>query len=283
MIYRLDLESGTFDYVSPSVQPLTGFTPEEVIAMGFRGIRHTIHPEDWPQYRRGINEFTEIASRDGAPRRYEYRWQCKDGQYRWFSESRTLVRDAEGRPVAIVGAIRDVTERRRREEALRESEKRFRQVLEVSSDLICRADIATGACEYVSPAVLPLTGFTQEEFSALGIRGFRHRMHPDDWPRYKQRIDGFLFRGSDIGAASRHEYRWQCKDGQYRWFSYSLALVRGEDGQPLALVINARDTTERHEGEEALRESEERFRSLSAAAPIGIMLIDNKDGLILLQ
>ena len=176
LVYRLDLESGTFSYVSPSVQPLTGFTPEEVIAMGFRGIRHTIHPEDWPQYRKGINEFTEIASRDGAPRRYEYRWQCKDGQYRWFSESRTLVRDAVGRPVAIVGAIRDVTERRAREDALRESEERFRSLSAAAPIGIMLIDDKDGTV-YCNERFLSIFGLPKEE--AMGF-GWVKNLHPDD-------------------------------------------------------------------------------------------------------
>ena len=169
---------------------------------------------------------------------------------------------------------RDVSQTRKAEEALRESEGRFRQVLEASPDLICKVSLPSGACEYVSPAVLSLTGFTTEEFAALGIRDYRRRIHPADWPEHTRRFAAFLELGSPDSGAQRIEYRWKCKDGQYRWFSDSLALVRCEDGQPVALVINARDTTERRHAEQALRESEERFRTLYESSRDGIAAAD---------
>ncbi len=222
LVYKLDLESGTFDYVSPSAQPLTGFTPEEVIAMGFPGIRLRIHPEDWPRYKREINEFIETNSRDGATRRYEYRWRCKDDQYRWFEESRALVRGEDLPPLAVVGTIRDTTERKQAEEALRESENRFRQVLELSTNLIYRLDFESRTYDYVSPSVLRLSGFTEKEFAALGIHAIRHRVHPEDWPEFKRKLEEALEPRSDDGEAHGHEYRWRCKDGQYRWFQESV-------------------------------------------------------------
>ena len=129
-------------------------------------------------------------------------------------------------------------------------------MLETSSDLICRLDLASGTYDYISPSVLRITGFTQEEFAALGIKGVRQRVHPEDWPQFKKRFHEFVERGSPDAGAARSEYRWQCKDGQYRWFSDSLALVLGDDGQVVALVSTVRDTTERREAEEALRQSE---------------------------
>lgn len=269
MIYKLALESDTFDYISPSVLEMTGFTRAEFIAMGPRGLRRRIHPKDWPYLRRGSEEFVELGSHPG----FEYRLQCKDGEYRWLSDNRALVRGEDGRPLALVGTVRDISERKQAEEALRESESRFRQVLEASSDSICRVSVLSGVCEYVSPAVLSLTGFTQEEFAALGVYGYRHRIHPDDWPQYRQRVEKLLA-GSDDQTATRREFRWLCRDGQYRWFADSVALVRDGDGRPLAFVFTSRDTTERREAEEALRQSEERFRSLSASAPVGIFLAD---------
>jgi PAS domain S-box-containing protein len=125
-----------------------------------------------------------------------------------------------GRIVKLAGTFQNIEKYRRAEEALRESESRFRQVLELSTDLIYRLDFESRTYDYVSPSVLCLSGLTEKEFAALGIHGIRHRVHPEDWPQYEQRLEKLL-QGCD-GTATRHEYRWQCKDGQYRWFTDCL-------------------------------------------------------------
>ncbi|MBS1150631.1 MAG: domain S-box, partial [Myxococcaceae bacterium] len=67
-----------------------------------------------------------MAAGHDVPDAAEYRWKVKSGEYRWFSDSRKLVRDAKGRPVSLVGVSRDITDRRRAEEQARENEARYR-------------------------------------------------------------------------------------------------------------------------------------------------------------
>jgi PAS domain S-box-containing protein len=243
---------------------LTGYSREEAVG------RTVLELGIWVDSKERERLVQEVLKR-GSVLNWELKVCTKSGET-WDLLTAFVVIELDGEP-CLMGMSRDVTERKRAEEALRESEERFRQVLEVSSDLICKVDIASNTSDYVSPAVLPLTGFTQEEFAALGIRAFLHRIHPDDRPQYRQRIDDFLRRGLDVGAARRHEYRWQCKDGQYRWFSDGLALVRGEDGQPLTLVVNARDTTERKRAEQEMR-----IRDSAIASSIDAIAMGGLDG-----
>jgi len=177
----------------------------------------------------------------------------------------------------MLSMARDVTERKSAEKALRESESRFRQLFEAASDIIAKVDLESGVCEYVSPAVLEVTGFTQDEYTALGPRNFRRRIHPEDWPQYKRRFEGILELGAVVGETQRHEYRWQCKDGRYRWLADSISIISDKDGSPRTLVATVRDMTERRESEEALRQSEQRFSRIFQTAPvcIGITRIDD--------
>ncbi len=162
--------------------------------------------------------------------------------------------ELDGEP-CLLGMTRDVTEHKQAEEALRESEQRFRQVLDVSSDMIYKLDLESDTFDYISPSVLEMTGFTPEESIAMGPRGLSRRIHPEDWPDFKRGSEEFV----ELGSHPGFEYRLQCKDGEYRWLNDNRALVRGESGRPLALVGTVRDITERRQAEEALRESEERF------------------------
>jgi len=158
--------------------------------------------------------------------------------------------DSEGRVNGLLGYFRNVTERKQAEEALRESESRFRQVLDVSSDMIYKLDLESDTFDYISPSVLLLTGFTPEEFIAMGPRGLRRRIHPEGWPDFRRGSEEFV----ELGSHPGFEYRLQCKDGEYRWLSDNRSLVRGEDGRPLALVGTVRNVTERRQAEEQARQ-----------------------------
>ena len=160
-----------------------------------------------------------------------------------------VVIELDGEP-CLLTITRDITEHKRAEEALRESEQRFRQVLDVSSDMIYKLDLESDTFDYISPSVLEMTGFTREEFIAMGPRGLRRRIHPEDWPDFRRGSEEFV----ELGSHPRFEYRLQCKDGEYRWLNDNRALVRGESGRPLALVGTVRDVTERRQAEEQARQ-----------------------------
>ena len=91
-------------------------------------------------------------------------------------------RDASGRIVGLVGVARDITDRKRAEEALRESEARFRSVLESSRDVIYRLNLQTGRYEYISPAAATVVGFSVEELMAQDIETALAMVHPADVP-----------------------------------------------------------------------------------------------------
>lgn len=156
---------------------------------------------------------------------------------------------------------------------LQASELSFRDVLDVSRDIIYKLNLQTRTYEYMSPSVLSIVGFTPEELINMGLRGTMKRVHPDDLDSYRTTPD-------QLPTATEHrdgpaiEYRWKCKNGEYRWLSDNRALIRDEQGRPLATVGTVRDITDWKLAEAALRENEQKFRSLCALAPIGIFLTD---------
>ncbi|MBI3946720.1 MAG: PAS domain S-box protein [Armatimonadetes bacterium] len=146
---------------------------------------------------------------------------------------------------------------KRAEEALRESEERFRSVLEGSRDVVYRLDLRTGRFEYISPSCAAVVGYTAAELMALDSEAALAMIHPDDLPVMREA----LTRLKETGTAEA-EYRQRGKDGTYHWISNRMALTRDAAGRPLYRDGSIRDITARRQAEEALRASEERYRTL---------------------
>jgi len=184
------------------------------------------------------------------------------------------IRDERGDIIGGVVAWRDITERKESEEALRESEARFRSVLEESRDVIYRVDLATGRYEYISPSAEAVIGFSPEELMALDVEAGLAMIHPADAPAMRAAMKGL----EELGEAQA-EYRQRTKKGEYRWFSNRMSLVRDAAGRPLFRNGNIRDITEAKRAGDALRESEALLRSFfdSPGALRGIVEIVGDD------
>src|SRR5215218_9692970 len=133
--YMQEIENSTLAYVSPQIESVLGYSPEEYLANpGLRS--QTIHPED-----RGWVLQEDIRTDEtGEPYSVEYRRISHGGRVVWVREEAVLVRDAEGRPLFWQGILMDVTERKHQEEALRQSEALYRTVVEQAEENIFLVD-----------------------------------------------------------------------------------------------------------------------------------------------
>jgi DNA-binding CsgD family transcriptional regulator len=109
VIYEADLRADTFSYVSPHVEELTGFGPDEWRRAGYSGMRARCHPEDLA----GIGEAIEELGRQTDPTQrcsvIEYRWKDAFGQWRWCCDRLQLRADERGQTVGLVGCVREAT------------------------------------------------------------------------------------------------------------------------------------------------------------------------------
>jgi PAS domain S-box-containing protein len=128
VIYRVNLRTGRFEYISPSAETVVGFTADELMAMDADTSLAMIHPEDLPAMRAALARMNDTGQEE-----LEYRQRTRTGAYRWMSNQMSLVRDHSGEALYRDGNIRDVTERKRSEEALRAKERQAReQAIELS-------------------------------------------------------------------------------------------------------------------------------------------------------
>ncbi len=136
-INLLDLATGKYLFMSPAQVALTGFTADEMAHMTAEEAFARVHPDD---RHISVDQQRAIAAGDRELATVEYRWKVKSGEYRWFSDSRTVIANGDGRPVALVGISRDITDRVRAEEALRQTVALYTALIDSSTDEIWFAD-----------------------------------------------------------------------------------------------------------------------------------------------
>lgn len=182
-------------------------------------------------------------------RSYEVRVRLKSTGKSWIgSYGGAPVYDDKGKMLSAIVTLRDVTEQGLAEQALRESEQRFRTVVENSRDAIHQFDLVQDRYVFVSSSIEALFGCSSGELEQMSTNDFRERIHKEDRPAF-QRYFEQLLRGETPKEPA--EYRWRLPNGAYRWFSDSRGSLKDENGRVVALVGVSRDITARKQEEQA--------------------------------
>ncbi len=218
-----------------------------------------IHPDDVAQVKAEIQRhFTGTTPQY----RSEHRLRGKDGQYRWIlDQGKVMTRTPDGRPLLAIGTHTDITERKRTEERLRDSETRFRAAFEQASVGMAYTSAPGGRWLLVNQCFCDMLGYTREELLA---RNFSDVTHPDDYP-HDAELARRILRG-EVDSYVR-EKRYLRKDGQPIWASVTATLVRKPDGTPDYLAGVIVDITERKRAEALTRELSDRLRHYLTSSP----------------
>ena len=249
---------GTIKYLSPSYERISGYRAEELEG---RSALQLIHPKDLRSVRDSFSALKEMSGTTIM----QYRVVAKDGTCRWVEATGyNLLGDPNVK--AIVANIRDITESRRAEEDLRESEKRYRNLVEVSPDaILIHQDYKV---VFANPAAAKLLGVeTRDEI--LG-RSLFDAIHPEQHTWIHERYRRMVEENKPLEFG---ELRLIRVDGR-AIDAESATIPTAWKGRAAAQVV-IHDLSERKKAEAALQESEERFRSLSRVTFEGIMVHEN--------
>jgi PAS domain S-box-containing protein len=218
---------------------LSGYSKDELIG------RSAIELVDEPFQKMYAEEVSR--GREGESSSYEINWIRKDGSKMPAIVSSTPILDSEGRFRGSFGIITDITQRKRAEEALRQSEERHRMLLEASPDPIVVYDME-GKATYVNPAFVETFGWSSEE-----LLGARIDFVPEEsWPETRTAIARML-RGERIQS---FETRRLTKDEKILDIQLSSSVFYDRDGNPVGNIVILRDITLRKQAEDALRKRE---------------------------
>ena len=236
---------------NPAGERLFGYAEAEVRALPPGGLlERIILPEKQDQVREAFRR----KAREGIPEtRYEVEGRTKDGaEVTLEISSQILYRD--GKPFAIQGIMRDISERRRAEAELRRSEERYRELFENANDIIYSHDLQ-GQNLTGNRTSERLLGYKREEGVSLSFKDFVA-------PEFLEKAAGAIAEKlAGKSEATSYELGVIAKDGRRLTLEVSTRLIR-ENGVPVSIQGIARDVTERNAAEKALRDSEERYRDL---------------------
>jgi len=276
IIWTMDFDL-RFTYLSPSVLRLTGFTPEEGMNMPFKAM---VPPATHAQFERLLadklgKEQRGIFSDKDRTAPFEISLKRKDGSELWLEVKVDFNRDENGRAFEIIGIGRDISERKQAEEALAESEQRYRMIVENMHDIIWTMDLDFNYT-YRSPGNIRITGYTPEEITTIPAKD---QITPESYARIEAALAEELEKEFGGGPVDLHRSRMleievYHKDGGTVWIEVTATFLRDEDGKPVELLLTARDITERKRLEDELEESEQRYRMIVENMLDVIMLMD---------
>ncbi|OYV97048.1 MAG: hypothetical protein B7Z68_04355, partial [Acidobacteria bacterium 21-70-11] len=250
--------------VNDTICEILGYERQELLGKTWAELSH---PGDLAK---NVHAFDRVLAGEIDGYTMEKRYLRKDGQTVDALLSVKAVRGADGSADHFVTLVQDISERKRAEAIVRESERQLAGMFELASVGIAQADPRTGRWLRVNRKMCEITGYETSELLALHVPDITH---PDD-----RQGDRELFERVVRGEAPAYqlEKRYIRKDGTPIWVNVNMTVIRDAAGQAVRTVATIEDVDERKHAEQALRDSEERYRTLVAHSPDGIFLADLK-------
>jgi len=253
---------GVPEFVNRAFREFYGLTLEEVEGTGWWP---PVHPEDAPLFER----VALSAIRERKPFRAEARVRRADGEWRWMAACGQPRLGAAGEFLGHVGISVDITDRKRAEESLRQSEQKLR-VAVAHAAIGFALTTPEGRILEANPAYCTVTGYGLDELRQMTPWQI---VHPDDLDENQRQVERML-----SGEISDFviENRYLRKNGDVVWVRKSTSVVSDARGQPQWAIALVEDITERKQAEEALRVNEERLRLFIEHAPAAVAMFDRE-------
>jgi PAS domain S-box-containing protein len=262
IFWMMNPETKEVIYVSPAFEQICE-SPLESLYSDSTSYRDLIHPEDRHRVLAGLENLASTNRFDE-----EFRIVCPTGTVKWVRAIGFTSKDSAGTLTALVGTVQEITIRKEMEAVLRESEDRYRDLVENSTDLICTYDLQ-GRLLSVNELPCKLLGYSPDELLKRPIREF---LLPEARTEFDESLltvekDGFV-KGSMIVLT---------KTGERRIWEYHNTLRKKGVPRPIVRGV-AHDVTEQRRLEKALRLSEEKFAKAFQSSPVEIVIKTAQEG-----
>lgn len=255
-----------YRFINNAFKAVLGYEPEDLVG---QSAGELIHPDDIEEV--GARFRDMVQSR--RPGEATFRFRHKDGHWVILEANGQVLVHESGEATGVVAAYRDVTERKRAEEALRESEERLRILIEGVNAIVWAADATTWQFSFVSRQAEQIVGYPVRRWLTEPDFWTSH-IHPDD----RESAVSLCMEATAEGKDHDLEYRMIAEDGRSVWLRDFVRVITDAEGRPQELRGIMVDVTERKRAEEALRESEERLRATIESTGDGILVVDHDGG-----
>ena len=265
--YRGNIDTFIPIYFHGAVEHITGYREEGFLA-GDPSWDKIVHPDDLPMLIEQGKSMVEIPN---YTFRREYRIITKGGETKWIFERGKTLRDKNGQQLRIEGTLFDITDRKNAEQALRESEEKYRKLFTNEIDAISIFDVETRQMLDVNNAFLKLYGYTRDEVLQLKA---------DDMSAEPEQTQTAIKKAAHLGDTLILTRLHKKKDGTKITVQLSAGPYTWKGRTVMYAII--RDITAQKKAEEALKKSEEKYRTLVETASLGIQ-ISGREGRIILS
>ncbi|MGE5469590.1 MAG: ATP-binding protein [Bacteroidota bacterium] len=264
VVYRINVQSGKYEYMSQAAAAVIGYSPDELMAQSPDSALAMVHPDDLPKMLAALAQLDDTGTANA-----EYRVRIKSGGYRWLSNRLSLTRDSAGRPLYRNGNIRDITASKLAESRLAESNQRLQALMQAVPVGISFSDDIT--CQRITgnPTVLEQFAFegddnlsaSADDSAAPGrrVRFFRDGREIDATELPLQRAI------AENGAIPPMELEVRLPNGRTWFADVSGAPVRNAEGSVVAGLAVTVDVTARKRAEQALQTAKEAAESANNA------------------
>jgi PAS domain S-box-containing protein len=273
-VWLRDISSLKIIYISPSVEKMYGYSLDEIKNLPLKKL---LTEESFQQMIDTFISEMPKALKTLPPSVHKYSFETharhRDGHLLWMDNTISFMRDENGNITLLLGETWDITERKRAQEALEKSEAQYRLLADHMKDQVWLMDLNLKV-SYVSPSVEKLLGYTFDELKKipleklLMVESFQKAM---DF--FSKEMPLALTSPSDYVLDRSVELEFCPREGRTVWGEIKFSFIRDENGQPVAILGEGRNITERKQMENAMKKSEERYRSVfeNAGLPMVIM------------
>ena len=251
-------------FISPNVADLTGYPYQTLISDWSFWPSTVIHPED-----RAAAAAQARCFAQGQNSEMEYRLIRADGQVIWVRDSGRVERNPANQSILVYGVVSDITERRQSDAILRQ----LSRAVEQSPSTVVITDL-TGKIEFVNPAFCQITGYSEAEALGQNPRILKSGLHP---PEFYEEMWAIISKGE----VWQGELINKKKSGELYWESATISSIKDGQGKVSHYLAIKEDVTDRKKTEHALKESEERYRTVIQAANDAVFISHLQSGRII--